>query len=439
MSLPASPAPTLAEGAFMHALMGRLWSLPRSLTGPGVRRTLEILGEHLPGLTRHEIPSGSRCLDWEIPPEWTLRAAHLTDPSGRRVVDVADHTLHVVGYSPPVEVELELEALQPHLHSLPDQPDAIPYVTSYYRPVWGFCLPHRLRQTLAPGRYRAVIDADLAPGALSYADLVIPGREPGEIFLSTYICHPAMANNELSGPVLATALARWLLSRSNRYTIRLVWAPESLGAIAYLSRHAEHLRRQVRAAFNLTCVGDERAVSFLPSRRGDTLTDRVARHLLTHRAPGFREYSFLHHRGSDERQYCAPGADLPMVSIMRSKYGTFPEYHTSLDDLTLVTPAGLQGAFDLHREAILLLEANRVWRTTIIGEPHLARRGLSDALGGGTNLSDFRRKAQNLLAYADGSLDLVGLGEVLGLYALELLPLVEQLHQAGLLEEVSGP
>jgi aminopeptidase-like protein len=422
---------TVAAGDAMHGLMERLWPICRSITGNGVRQTLAILRERLPELTLHEIPTGTKCLDWTVPPEWNIRGAYVIDPSGRRIVDFANHTLHVVNYSEPVDRELSLEELQPHLHSLPQQPDAIPYVTSYYRRTWGFCLTHRQREALQPGRYRVVIDSDLAPGSLTYAEMRIPGRLESEVFLSTYVCHPSMANNELSGPVLTARLAEWLRGRANRYSYRILFIPETIGAICYLSRHLDELKARVRAGFVITCVGDERAWSMMPSRDGQTLSDRVARHVLRHVAPGFVEYSFLE-RGSDERQYCAPGVDLPMASMMRSKYATYPEYHTSLDDLSFVTPGGLEASLDAYQRAIDIIDRDRTPRATVLGEPKMSDRGLRPTLGkrGSAAAS---MAMMNLLAYADGRRSLLEIADVIGLPAWEVHELAETLARFELL------
>jgi aminopeptidase-like protein len=419
----------------MHALAAELYPICRSITGDGVRSTLEILGRSVP-LAVHEVPSGTRVFDWTVPPEWNIRDAYVLDDQGERVIDFRRSNLHVVGYSTPVDVTLPLGELQDHLHSLKDQPTAVPYVTSYYRERWGFCLPHEQRLALRDGEYRAVVDSSLEPGSLTYGEVLIPGASDAEVFLSTYICHPSMANNELSGPVVATFLARWLASAPRRYSYRIVFVPETIGALTYLSRNLEALKERVVAGFNLTCLGDERAYSYLPSRAGDTLADRAALKVLHDEHPDFVAYSYLD-RGSDERQYCSPGVDLPVASVMRSKYREYPEYHTSLDDLELVTPSGLQGGFDVLRSCIELIERDRVYRATCLGEPQLGRRGLYPSLG---TRETHRVVAAllDLLAYADGTRDLIAISDAIRVPVAELYGLVDRLVEEGLLVEEDG-
>ena len=397
----------------LHDLLTRLFPICRSITGNGVRKTLSILKEELPGLSIHEVPSGSKVFDWTVPDEWNITGARLTGPSGETIADFADTNLHVMGYSEPVDLELPLDELQQHLYSLPDMPEAIPYVTSYYARRWGFCLKQSQREKLKPGMYHAVIDSTLAPGSLTYGELVIPGKSSKEIFLSTYICHPSMANNELSGPVVATALAQWVAQQPRRYTYRFVFVPETIGSITYLSRNYQSLRQNVAAGFNLTCMGDERAYSYLPSRKGDTLADKAALHVLKHFAPDFVRYSFLD-RESDERQYCSPGIDLPLCSVMRSKYHAYPEYHTSLDDCSLVTQKGLEDSVSIMSRILEALEENVVYEPKVLCEPQLGKRGLYPTLSIKTSCTEQVNLMMDLLVYADGATTLLEEADIVG-------------------------
>ena len=420
-------------GSFCYGLAKDLFPICRSLSGPAVRETLVYLKKHLPNLEVHEVPSGTKAFDWTVPNEWIIRDAYITDESDRKIISLKENNLHVIGYSEPVDRWVNLEELNKHLYSLPDQPDAIPYITSYYARRWGFCMSHNQRQNLKSGRYRVVVDSELKLGVLNYADLLIPGDTEQEILLSTYICHPSMANNELSGPVVTTALARWLTSIKNRhYTYRIVFIPETIGSIVYLSQNIEHLKRHVIAGFNITCIGDDRCYSYLPSRAGNTLSDRAALHVLKHIDPEYKKYTWLD-RGSDERQYCAPGIDLPIATIMRSKYGQYPEYHTSLDDLSVVTPRGLEGGYNALRQAIQTIENNFYPKTTVLGEPQLGKRGLYPTLS--TKESGAKVRAMmNLISYCDGKHTLLEIADVIGEPVSELVVILEPLIAGGLID-----
>lgn len=421
-------------GEQMHALARQLWPINRSLTGDGVRETLACLkSQHLPTLQVHEVPTGTAVFDWIVPREWSVREAYIRTPDGRRICDFQQNNLHLVGYSVPVRQTMSLAALNEHLHSLPDQPDAIPYVTSYYAEHWGFCLRHDQRLALEEGDYEVCIDARLFDGHLTYGELLIPGQSTEEVFLSTYVCHPSMANNELSGPCVTTFIARWLAALPDRrYSYRIVFVPETIGAITYLSRHLPLLQQRVIAGFNLTCIGDDRAYSYLPSRAGDTLSDTVARHVLRWIDPAYRSYPWRS-RGSDERQYCAPGVDLPVASIMRSKYATYPEYHTSLDNLTdVVTPSGLAGGFLAVQRAIEAIERNVKPRMTVLCEPQLGRRGLYPTLST-TGSADGVQLLMELITWSDGRHTLIEIAERCDVPVWALYPLVDQLQAHGLM------
>lgn len=419
----------------MHDLARRLWPITRSLTGDGVRETLAILAEYLPGLTLHEVPSGTAAFDWTVPDEWNIRGATLTDPSGAVIVDMADSNVHVVSYSEPVDRALSLENLQPHLHSDSELPEAIPYVTSYYHRTWGFCLTQRRRDALESGTYQARIDSTLEPGSLTYAELVIPGESESEVFVSTYVCHPSLANNELSGPVVASMVARWVASLPSRhYTYRFVFIPETIGALVYSSRNLDHLRSHVVAGFNLTCIGDEGDYSYLASRLGGTPIDRIGKRVVL-ASPQPVLYSFLD-RGSDERQYCAPGIDLPLISLMRTRYGVYAEYHTSLDDLDhVVTPAGLAGGFGLVRGAIEQLESSLYFRAVVAGEPQLGRRGLYHTQHART-VADEVLMRTHVLAYCDGAHSIDDMSELFQRPRVEIELLVQELVEHGLVQPV---
>ena len=414
------------SGDDMHRWARDLWPLNRSLTGDGVRETLGYIQKLLPELVVYEVETGTRAFDWIVPDEWNLREAWVEDETGKRIIDTAWTNLHIVGYSEPFDGLVSREELEKRLYSLPNQPTAIPYVTSYYERTWGFCIADENRRQLSSGPFRVYIDTTLQPGHLTYADLVIPGKTREEVLLTSYVCHPSLANNELSGPVVITALARWIATlRNRRFTYRVVFAPETIGAILYMSRHLEHLRLNVKAGWVATCMGDERTYSYIPSRSGGTLADRVSLQVLANKG-GFTRYTFLD-RGSDERQWCSPGADLPVCSVRRSKTDAYAEYHTSLDDLeNVVTPAGLQGGYDVLQDCVRLMEANKKYIALFPGEPQMSRRGLRSTTSIKNNSRDFRA-VMDVIAYCDGINDVIDLCEHTKLSWEKVVDILEKL------------
>lgn len=420
-------------GNEIYALIKRLFPICRSITGNGVRETLKIIKEYIP-IEIHEVPTGTRAFDWTVPKEWNIKEAYVMDDDGNKIIDFKENNLHVAGYSVPVDKTITHSELQEHLYSLSDQPEAIPYVTLYYQEGWGFCLAHRDRDKIKEGKYKVFIDSELKKGSLTYAELIIPGKLKDEVFLSTYICHPSLANNELSGPALTTFLAKWILDEPRRYTYRIIYVPETIGSLVYLSRNLKVMKKNMIAGFNVTCVGDDKAYSYLPTRNGDTYVDRIARNILLFKSPGFIKYSFLD-RGSDERQYNSPGVDMPVCCVMRSKYGTYPEYHTSLDNLDFVSPRGLAGAYDALLECLRLIERNCKYKINCLGEPQLGRRGLYSAINI-KSYADEAKKISDFIAYADGKNDLIDISNKINVPVWEIYPVIEKLREFNLLTEV---
>lgn len=419
----------------IYELAAQLFPIQRSITGEGVRDTLEILRGHLPHLKTHEVPSGTQAFDWEVPNEWEVRDGYIADLEGHKIVDFKNSNLHVLGYSQPVNRVVSREELEAHLYSLPDQPEVIPYVTSYYDERWGFCLSHNMRQKLIDTEYKVVIDTTLKPGYLSYGELYLPGRQEKEVLFSTYTCHPSLANDNVSGVVVATFLAKWLQRQTNRkWSYRFLFIPETIGSIVYLSRHWQKLKESVIAGYVLTCVGDNRMYSFVPSRNGNTLADKVALHVLKHHAPEYKPYTFLD-RGSDERQYCSPGIDLPVASILRSKYGAYPEYHTSADNMSILSPEGLGGAYEVYKKCIHALEHNNRYKTQTLCEPRLGKTGLMSTLsikGSTAGAKDIL----DLLVYCDGKNDLIDIANHLHQPIEHCVTLVKALIDNSLIEAV---
>lgn len=419
----------------IYCLLVELFPICRSITGYGVRKTLKIIRKHIP-IEIYEVPTGTKVFDWTIPQEWNIRDAFIRDENGNKIVDFKKNNLHVVGYSIPVDKYITLSELQDHMYSLEDQPDAIPYVTSYYKERWGFCLSHNDYKKLKNGKYYVKIDSTLEKGNLTYGELIIKGQTDKEILLSTYICHPSMANNELSGPVLTSFLAKHLLEQKEKlhYTYRILFIPETIGSITYLSIHKDMLKDKVVGGYVITCVGDPGKFSYLQTRAENTLTDRVTIHVLKNSNKPYKIYDFLS-RGSDERQYNAPGIDLPIGSLMRTKYGEYPEYHTSEDNLDFVTPEVLLDSLEMYKMCIEVLEKNHKYKSTVLCEPQLGKRGLYPTLSTkntGVQVIDM----MNLLAYCDGEHDLLWITDKIRSSVWNLFPIVEKLIKYNLIEKV---
>lgn len=424
-------------GQEMYALCAKMFPYCRSITGDGVRETLAALREIVPEITVHEVKSGTKAFDWTVPKEWRIRDAWVKNSRGEKIVDFKEHNLHVVGYSTPVDKEVNLEELKTILYTQPDQPDAIPYVTSYYKERYGFCVTQEQYDAMPEDNYHIYIDSELFDGSLTYGELIIPGETEQEILLSTYFCHPSMANNELSGPAVSVYLAKWLMSLpKRRYTYRLVYVPETIGSLTYMSQgdHLEKMKAKTIAGWNLSCVGDDRTYSMVATRYGNTLADKVTENVLGFIYPDYKHYSFLK-RGSDERQYNAPGIDLPVCGFSRSKYGEYPEYHTSKDDMGLISPSGLSGAYNAIRDCINALEHNKKYKIQCLGEPQLGKRGLYPTISQKGSYDEVTSMV-NFIAYADGTNDLIDISNIIGVPVKQLYPIAEKLARAELIKAV---
>jgi len=418
----------------LYELATQLFPICRSITGNGVRETLSILSEIYP-MDIVEVPTGTKVFDWEVPKEWNVNDAFVMDKSGNKVIDFEKNNLHLMGYSMPVNKKMTLEELDGYLYSLPEQPEWIPYVTSYYKERFGFCLSHNQRKALEPGLYDVVVDSELKSGHLTYGEIYIEGDTEEEVLISTYVCHPSMGNNEISGPCVSIYLADYISKLVDRkYSYRFVFIPETIGSITYLSKHYKKLKENVIAGFNISCVGDNRTYSIIDTKYGDTYADKIANNVLKFHYPEYKKYSFLS-RGSDERQYNAPGIDLPVCGLCRSKYGEYPEYHTSADDLSVISQEGLEGSLELMKEIVMVIEGNEYYKVKTLCEPQLGKRGLypTHSYKGS---ADSVQAMMDLIAYSDGKNDLIDISEIIGVPVKELLTIVSRLSENNLLGKV---
>lgn len=424
-------------GSAMRDLLEELYPICRSITGNGLRTTLRILQGHIP-LTLREVPSGTPVLDWQVPREWNIRDAWIKDAEGRRVVDFQACNLHVVNYSVPVRGWFTLQELRPRLHTLRDRPDLIPYRTSYYDENWGFCLSQKQLEALPEGRYEVCIDSTLAPGALTYGELVLPGSSNEEILISTHVCHPSLCDDNLSGVAISVFLARELMGMTGRrHTIRFLYAPGTIGAITWLAENRERARL-VRHGLTLTCLGDSHPFTYKRTVTGQADIDRAAEHVLATSGLPHHIIDFFPY-GYDERQYNSPGFRLAVGSLMRGRHGQFPEYHTSGDNLDFVSADRMLESLGICRAIVEVLERNRVFRNLApFGEPQLGTRGLYRALGG-SDIPNLQMAMLWVLNQSDGELALLDVARRAGLDFRAVRKAADLLVEHGLLAEEPRP
>lgn len=425
-----------AEGRRLHNFVALLYPWCRSITGDGLRDSLKALREFAP-VELHEVPSGTPVLDWVVPPEWYIREAWIAVAGGQRIVDFQQHNLHVVNYSIPVRARLTLTELKPHLYSLPEHPDWIPYRTSYYRESWGFCLSHRQLQSLPEGEYEVCIDSTLQPGHLTFAEFRIQGASENEFLFSAHSCHPSLANDNLSGMAVAARLAQLLAGHRLRNSYRFLWAPGTIGAITWLALRQNHLRN-IRGGLVLSCLGDAGTFHYKRSRRGQARVDEVVEQVLAESGAGHSLENF-EPMGYDERQYCSPGFNLPVGRLSRTPNGRYPEYHTSADNLGFLRAESLGGSLQLLLQVTEMWEADRMLRNLVpYGEPQLGKRGLYRSVGGST--ADTSEAALLwVLNLADGAHSLVEIAKRSGLPFAALSEAADRLEDAGLLAAAETP
>jgi aminopeptidase-like protein len=427
--------PVTGAGRAMHALMAELFPICRSITGNGVRETLRILQRQAP-IEIVETPTGTQVFDWTAPKEWNIRAAYIRDPQGKTVVDLRNHSLHVVGYSIPVQRRMSLAELRPRLHTDRAHPDWIPYRTSYYKPDWGFCLTHRQLESLTEGEYEVVIDSSLEDGSLTYGECYLPGAIEDEIFVSTHVCHPSMCNDNLSGLVIAAALAEMFAKKERRHSVRIVFVPGCVGAITWLARN-EAAAARIRHGLVLTGSGDAGGFTYKRSRRGNAPIDRAAVHYLKHSGSEHRIHKFSPW-GYDERQYCSPGFNLPVGCFSRTPHGEYPEYHSSADNLDFVTAERLEEALNTVAAILDIVdEDDRKLNLNPKCEPQLGRRGLFRTTGGSElGAADLARLWT--LNFSDGSHSLLDIAEESGLPFSTIAKAARELSQVNLLSSVNS-
>ena len=423
-------------GENIYRLAGEIFPICRSITGDGVRQTLKIIQKRLPSLNICEVDSGTKVLDWEIPDEWNIREAYIDNSKGERIIDFKNNNLHVLGYAEPIDKYMTLAELKNIIYTQPDQPEVIPYVTSYYKRRTGFCMSDKQMKELQEDTYHVCIDSSFSKGKLTYGEIIIPGETQKEVLLSSYICHPSMANNECSGPSLLTFVAQEIMKKRRKYTYRVIFVPETIGTITYLHYNLSTLKENVIAGYNLSCVGDNRMYSFVASKNEDTLSEKVLEKVLNDNRVKYKKYSFLQ-RGSDEKHYGMPGIDLPIVTFSRSKYGEYPEYHTSADNMNIISPEGFEGSFDVIMECLNIIEENKIYAMNILGMPQLGKRNLYPSLSRKGIYDEELMAMLNLMTYVDGKMDLLEVSERINYSCTKLIFIAEKLVKEKILREIS--
>jgi aminopeptidase-like protein len=414
-------------GKEIYALIEELFPICRSITGNGVRETLKTISKHIP-LEIHEIPNGTKVFDWIVPKEWNIRDAYVKDSKGRKIIDFKQSNLHVLNYSVPVNTTLPLEELRPHLFTKADYPDWIPYKTSYYKENWGFCLSHNQYLSMGDGDYNVVIDSTLADGHLTYAECVIPGESKMEILISTHICHPSLANDNLSGVCSAVFLAKHLGKIKSRYSYRFLFIPGTIGAITWLSLNLDSVDH-IKNGLVLTGVGDSGKITYKKSRRGNAEIDRIAKYVL---ATNGRDHNVIEFSpyGYDERQYCSPGFDLPVGRFSRTPFGEYPQYHTSADNLDFVQSDALADSFSAIVDILFILEHNISYiNKNPMCEPQLGKRGLYNEIG------DNEMAMLWVLNFSDGTHSLLEIAQKSNIPFESILQAANLLRKHGLIEE----
>ena len=423
------------SGKYAYELAELLWPLNRTLISEDTKKTLKILLSSFEQYSKvYKYKSGTKFGDWTIPQAWNVKEGYISDLEGSRIVDWENNNLHLLNYSESVNSIYSIEELKKHLYFDSNQPDWIPYRTSYYSRDWGFCLSMNQLSKLTDFEYKVVINSSFSNSDLEVGEIYIPGESSREVVFTSYICHPSMANNELSGPVVLNALAQELIKNKTYYSYRFLFMPETIGAIAFINTNFEDLKKNVLAGYIVTCVGDSRGWSYIPSRNGKTLADVVALRVLDKMQINYRSYSFLD-RGSDERQFCSPLVDLPFCSIARSKYGTYPEYHTSGDDMKLISANALQASIEYYWNLIAEFEANRVFQPMVLGEPMFLKHSLRGGVGG-KNLNELHNTISNIVAFSDTTRDITEIAKLLSLSIKDISAHCEELANKGILTQL---